>query len=207
MIDELSNILIRTGSLYRKYGIKSVTMDDVSHELGISKKTLYQYVQDKDDLVGKVVELEIAEQNKMLSSSCAENLNAVEELVQIARCISFMLKDYSAVTEYDLKKYFPDLYTRVREVRRERIMRFVKNNLIKGKEEGIYREEIDIEILSKLSLSHIDNMFENEIIPTNEFLDQRFFFEYFIYHLRGIVNDKGLKILEDQEIQKLVIRK
>ena len=89
-------------------------------------------------------------------------------------------------------------------MRRERILKFIHDNLVKGKNEGLYRENLHVEILSKLGLSHIDSMFESEIITITEFLDPVFFLEYFNYHLRGIVNDKGLKILEDQ-IQKLAV--
>jgi AcrR family transcriptional regulator len=206
MNDELSIILQRVHLLYRKYGIRSVTMDDVSRELGISKKTLYQYVKDKDELVRKVVELDMTSQHDHMFESFKENLNAIEELTEIARCISFMLKEYSAVTEYDLKKYYPDLYIRIRELRRESMFRFIQDNLIKGKREGLYRKDLDVEILTKLVVSHIDSMFESEVITLSEFLEQHVFFEYFVYHLRGIVNENGLRILEDQ-LQKLNIEK
>jgi AcrR family transcriptional regulator len=181
-------------------------MDDVAHELGISKKTLYQYVRDKDELVSKVVELELTSQHDYFTESCRESMNAIEEIAEIARCINYMLREYSAVAEYDLKKYYPDLYIKLREVRRERILKFILDNLIKGKNGELYRENLNVEILSKLSLSHIDSMFESEIITITEFLDPVFFLEYFNYHLRGIVNDNGLRILEDQ-IQKLAVIK
>lgn len=181
-------------------------MDDVSHEMGISKKTLYQYVRDKDELVKMVTELELSTLYDRFISSCKENLNAIEEIAEIALCVNHMLKEYSAVTEYDLKKYYPDVYKRLREVRRERILKFIHDNLVKGKNEGLYRDNLDVEILSKLSLSHIDSMFENEIISITEFLDSKFFLEYFVYHLRGIVNNEGLSVLEDQ-VNRLVIRK
>jgi AcrR family transcriptional regulator len=206
MNDELTNILQKVRSLYRKYGIRSVTMDDVSRELGISKKTLYQYVHDKDELVRKVVELELLSQHDHMIKSCDDSLNAIEELAEIAQCINYMLKEYSAVTEYDLRKYYPDLYLKIREVRRDRIHKFIEDNLIKGKLQHLYREDLNVEIVAKLGLSHIDSMFESEIITITEFLEQKFFLEYFVYHLRGIVNDKGLKILEHQ-IQKLEVRK
>jgi AcrR family transcriptional regulator len=181
-------------------------MDDVSRELGISKKTLYQYIRDKDELVRMVVELELSTQHDHMLQNCKENLNAIEELAEIGRCISYMLKEYSAVTEFDLRKYYPDLYVRIREIRRERTFNFLHDNLVKGKNEGLYRENLNIDILSKLGLSHIDSMFESEIITITEFLDKQFFYEYLVYHLRGIVNEKGLKILEDQ-LQKLEVGK
>lgn len=196
MNDELLNILQRVRILYRKYGIKSVTMDDVSRELGISKKTLYQYVHDKDELVRKVVELELSLHHDRMNSNFEVNLNAIDELVGIGKCVSYMLKEYSPVTEYDLRKYYPDLYVLVREKRREWMVQFTQKNLLKGKAEGLYREDLDVEIITKLSVSHIDSMFDSEIIAISEFLDQHFFAEYFIYHLRGIVNEKGLAILD-----------
>jgi TetR/AcrR family transcriptional regulator, cholesterol catabolism regulator len=196
MIEELTHILKKVRLLYRKYGIRSVTMDDVSHELGISKKTLYQHVRDKDDLVHKVVEMEISDRQERMLITCSDEKNAIEQLLEIAHCISFMLKDYSAASEYDLRKYYPDLYLKVRDLRRNHIYRFILDNLNKGKNEGFYRKEIDSEIISKLNVSVIDGMVDNEVVTISEFMDQRFFNEFFIYHIRGIVNDKGLNFLE-----------
>jgi AcrR family transcriptional regulator len=197
MNDELLNILKKVRLLYRKYGIRSVTMDDVSHELGISKKTLYQYVHDKDELVHQVIEMEIADQQGKMMLTCVDQRNAIEQLLEIARCISSMLRDYSAASEYDLRKYYPDLYMKVRDLRRNHIYHFMVDNLNKGKTEGLYRTEIDVDILSKLNVSVIDSMVDNEIITITEFMDTRFFNEFFIYHIRGIVNEKGLYYLKE----------
>jgi AcrR family transcriptional regulator len=198
MNDELLNILRKVLLLYRKYGIRSVTMDDVSHELGISKKTLYQYVRDKDELVNLVVDMEIAERQERMMITCTDNKNAIEQLLEIARCISIMLKDYSPSTEYDLKKYYPDLYIKVRNLRRNHIYKFILENLNKGKEEGLYRHEIDVDIISKLNVSVIDNLIDSEVITIHEFLDQRFFGEFFVYHIRGIASVNGLDFLDKQ---------
>ncbi len=201
MDDELVTILKKVRQLYRKYGIRSVTMDDVSHELGISKKTLYQYVRDKDDLVHKVVEMEISYQKERMNITCSDDKNAIEQLLEIARCIGNMLKDYSAASEYDLKKYYPDLYVKVRELRRNHIFRIIFDNLKKGIEEGLYREEIKLDTISRLNVSLIDNMVDNEVITISEFMDTRFFNEFFAYHIRGIVNAKGLEYFESHLMQ------
>jgi TetR/AcrR family transcriptional regulator, cholesterol catabolism regulator len=196
MNDELVIILKKVRQLYRKYGIRSVTMDDVSHELGISKKTLYQYVQDKDDLVHKVVELEISDRQDRMNISCSDDKNAIEQLLEIARCISTMLKDYSAASEYDLKKYYPDLYIKVRDLRRNHVFRFIMENLKKGIQEGLYREEIKVDIVSRLNVALIENMVDSEVISIPEFMDPQFFNEFFAYHIRGIVNANGLNFFE-----------
>jgi AcrR family transcriptional regulator len=201
MNDELVTILKKVRQLYRKYGIRSVTMDDVSHELGISKKTLYQYVQDKDELVHKVVELEITDRQDRMNISCSDNKNAIEQLLEIARCISTMLKDYSAASEYDLKKYYPDLYIKVRDLRRTHVFRFIFDNLKKGIEEGLYREEIQLDTISRLNVALIDNMVDSEVISIPEFMAPQFFNEFFIYHIRGIVNAKGLNFFETHMLE------
>jgi AcrR family transcriptional regulator len=195
MNEELQTILRKVHTLYRKYGIRSVTMDDISHELGISKKTLYQYVRDKDELVNLVIDMEIQERKARMEITFADNCNAIEQLFEIGRCISFMLKDYSPASEYDLKKYYPDLYIKVRDLRRNHIMQFTQGNLIKGKEEGIYREDLNVDIITRLSVANIDSMIDNELITITEFIEPRFFNEYFKYHIRGIANEKGLSIL------------
>lgn len=198
MNDDLTTILKKVSTLYRKFGIRSVTMDDVAHELGISKKTLYQYVRDKDELVHKIIEMEIAEHEEKMTVSCTDERNAVEQLLEIARCISYMLREYSPASEYDLKKYYPDLYLKVRELRRNHALGFLRENLEKGIREGLYREGMDTDIISRLGVSLIDNMVDGEVITISEFLDPRFFSEFFEYHIRGISNAKGLAILERQ---------
>jgi AcrR family transcriptional regulator len=197
MNEELYSILKKVKCLYQKYGIKSVTMDDVSHELGISKKTLYQYVQDKDELVQQVVDLELEERKKEIQGIESNHLNAIEETFEINRCVNITLKSHSSATEYDLKKYYPALYVKIREVKRAEMQSLLKKNLLKGIKEGLYREDIDIEIITKLHLTQIDNLSENEIISIDEYLNPKFFNEVYKYHLRGLVTEKGLKILDD----------
>lgn len=198
MNDELVTILKKVLSLYRKYGIRSVTMDDVSRELGISKKTLYQYVQDKDELVKLALDKYLDEFTLTIGNICRDDLNAIEELFAINQCTNVMLKDYNPATEYDLKKYYPDIYVKARETRRNTIYKVIYDNLKKGKAEGIYRMEVNEEVLAKLYVSRIDCLSENEIFSISEYLNPKFHLEVITYHIRGISNEKGLSILGEQ---------
>lgn len=179
-----------------KYGIKSITMDDVARELGISKKTLYQYVTDKTDLVKKVVELEIEDKAEGFSKMNCPGLNAIEEIFEVHKMVRQMLKDYNPSTEYDLRKYYPDLYNQVVKVRRERIYNNTVANLEKGKAEGLYRQELNNEIIAKLQLSRIETAFDDKVFTQDELLSPKLFLEMFVYHIRGIANEKGLQVLE-----------
>src|SRR5665811_2127221 len=110
MNDELKNILLKVRELYMKYGIKSITMDDVARELGISKKTLYQYVTDKDDLVRKFVDYEIDQKQDEVIRCFNIRFNAIEELFEISFFMNKMMRNQNPATEYDLKKYYPNHY-------------------------------------------------------------------------------------------------
>jgi TetR/AcrR family transcriptional regulator, cholesterol catabolism regulator len=198
MNEELFNILQKVRCLYMKYGIKSVTMDDIARELGISKKTLYQYVNDKNELVAKVVDMEISEKNKLLCATENTNLNAIEDIFEVHRMVQQMIKDYNPATEYDLRKYYPELYAQINKVRRERIYKNVIENLKKGKSEGLYRTDFDEELIAKVQLSRIEATFDDKVFTHDELLSPRLFKEIFIYHIRGIANEKGLAVLEEK---------
>lgn len=163
MNEELKNILLKVRELYMKYGIKSITMDDVAKELGISKKTLYQYVTDKDDLVGKFVDNEIAMRQEEICNCFRSGLNAIEELFEISIYMNRLTRNQNPATEYDLKKYYPQHFQKTDKARREGIYEYILLNLKKGIKEGLYREEMNKEIIAKLYLSRAENSHLNEL--------------------------------------------
>ncbi len=177
-------------------------MDDVARELGISKKTLYQYVEDKNDLVAKVIEMEIAEKTLLFGKTNNTGLNAVEDVFEVHRVVQQMIRDYNPATDYDLRKYYPELYAHIIKVRREYIYRNVIDNLKKGKAEGLYRLDFDDELIAKVQLSRVEATFDEKVFTHDELLSPRLFKEIFVYHIRGIANEKGLKVLE-QKLKEL----
>jgi AcrR family transcriptional regulator len=198
MNEELKSILIKVRELYMRYGIKSITMDDVASNLGISKKTLYKYVCDKDDLVSRVVELEIELQQSDMNCDKREDLNAIEQLLMVSKIVNHKLKQMNPSTEYDLKKYYPAHYHKLVSARRERMYKNVVANIIKGKEEGLYRIDLNEDIIAKLQVSRIENMIDNDVFSISEFTSNKFFQEAFIYHIRGISNENGIAFLENK---------
>jgi AcrR family transcriptional regulator len=196
MIDDLKKILFRVRELYMKYGIKSITMDDVAAELGISKKTLYQFVADKDDLVGRYIDYEIELRQEEICKCFKIGFNAIEELFEISGFMNKMMRDQNPATEHDLRKYYPHHYQKTIKTRRERMYSYVLLNLKKGKEEGLYRKEMDEEIIAKLYLSRSENIHFNELFTIEEFTSSKLFTELIIYHVRGIATEKGIIVLE-----------
>jgi TetR/AcrR family transcriptional regulator, cholesterol catabolism regulator len=196
MNEELRNILSKARELYMKYGIKSITMDDVARELGISKKTLYQYVTDKDDLVGKFIENEILMRQEEICKCFKIGYNAIEELFEISMFMNKLMRNQNSATEYDLKKYYPNHYHKTQRARREGIYNYILMNLKKGISEGLYREEMNKEVIAKLYLWRTENAHLDELFTVEEFTSIKLFVELLNYHVRGISTKKGIVVLE-----------
>jgi len=198
MEKEIENILSLVSELYLKFGVKSVTMDDVSRHLGMSKKTLYQYVKDKNELVKMFVNFELEKNKHLFESVLMQNLNSIEELFEINKFIRKLIASYNPALEYDLEKYYPTLYTEMLKIRRERAYFTLLRNIEKGKEEGYYRSELNTDIIAKLYISRMEQHQHSKCFTTDDLSSLKVFNEMFIYHLRGICNTKGIEFLEQK---------
>jgi TetR/AcrR family transcriptional regulator, cholesterol catabolism regulator len=196
-MEKQDEILERTAELFRNYGIRSITMDDISHELGISKKTLYQFVTDKDELVKKVVahilNITMCHFDRIRSHAA----NAIEELFEVNCFVHSVMRKYSPAFEFDLRKYYPDVYQLLIKTKREKMYDSVLENIRKGKSEGIYREDMEEEVIAKVHVSRMENLHDNTMFSLEEMTRGKIFKEIFVYHIRGMANAKGIKILEE----------
>ncbi len=196
MEQKLNYILAKSYELFNKYGIRSITMDDVCRELGISKKTLYEYIENKEDLVRKFVESDVKRREDDFQQIFNMKYNAIEELFEVHKLIKQMIKEYNPSTEFDLKKYYPEIFKDIKKGKREKMFEAVLNNLIKGKQEGLYRHELDENIIAKLYVSRIESTCENDIFTEKEYKSPAFINDIIVYHIRGIANKKGIDVLE-----------
>ncbi len=202
MADKKQDIIEKVKLLYHEFGIRSVTMDDVVREIGISKKTLYQHFSDKSELVGAVMD-DLFEQRKIeMEHALAKKQNAIEKMLTNYSLQLRMIKEHKPTLIYDLKKYYPETYQKVTIRKRKFIYDSVLQNLRRGKTEGLYRAEINEEIIARLNLMRIEAIMSTGIFTSDEIMTSGFFREVFTYHIYGIVNTKGRNYLE-QNIDKL----
>ena len=197
LMEKMNDLLKRVYDLFVKYGIKSVTMDDVSRELGISKKTLYNFVNDKSDLVEKVMDFEQEKNKECYLKLEKSGKNAIEELFEVHKFLGGQMKHYSYSLAYDLKKYYPEIFQRIHKIQREHMRDAILENIRKGKKEGLYRKELQEEIIVKLQVSRIESLYEDQLFTIEDFTSGKIFREFFIYHIRGIANEKGVAYLEE----------
>jgi len=192
----MEEILKKVLELYRKYGIKSITMDDVARELAMSKKTLYQYVKDKEELVEAATDYEFTLTARCMEELMSRGLNAIDEMLEVSQFVKLHLKQFSHSMDYDLQKYYPDIHSKVKEKRRENMYRYILSNMNKGKEQGVYRADLDAEIIARMHVARIETMHDDSMFTREELNHTKVFREFFIYHVRGIASAEGIKILE-----------
>jgi len=198
-------ILTEAEALFMKYGFKSITMDDIARELGISKKTLYQCFEDKNDLVNQAVENHIICDKENCVKILNENFDPIEFLFEMSKSITDNHRRMNVSVLFDLKKYFKQAWDKLESFKSVFINEQMLTNITKGKELGLYKEDINTELAAKLYAHSVEFMMRPELyqnISTDfHFIQQ----EIIKYHLRAICNEKGLKrlnkILENQNVK------
>jgi AcrR family transcriptional regulator len=198
MDEKHGNFLLKVYELYNKFGIKSVTMDDVARELGISKKTLYECIEDKSDLVKHVMEMVNRFHAEKLNEITRLGLNAIEELFEVNRYMTQMVREQNPTLGYDMQKYYPELHKSLMQEQRQRMHDAIRQNLLKGIGEGLYRKEMNVEIISKLHMTRMEYRYRQDVYQLNDVDSREVMQEIFIYHLHGIANEKGIKILNEK---------
>jgi AcrR family transcriptional regulator len=192
----MDDIIVKVSDLYLKYGIKSVTMDDVARELGISKKTLYLHFKDKDELVKKVVDYHMDVSLAEMRNLASKKINAIEELLMLSQYLSQFLKQINPSVTYDLQKYYPEIWKNIATGRRDHIYKQIKENMKRGIKEGFYRSDQNIDIIAYFYLFRMEMSKTLDLIVENKYSFEEIFNTLFSYHIRGIANQKGIEYLE-----------
>jgi TetR/AcrR family transcriptional regulator, cholesterol catabolism regulator len=197
-----TDVIERSTQLFMRFGIKSVTMDDVARELGISKKTLYKYFTDKNELVLGILTAKI-ELDSNHCISCKNNSeNAIDELFHISKFVLEQVGHINPVVFFDLKKYHPEGWELMRNHKWNFILNSIRENTQRGIQEGLFRADLDIEITSRLYVATTDIIMEGSVFPWPEFKFDKVFSEIIQFHIRGLLNEKGLVYFNNQNNQK-----
>jgi AcrR family transcriptional regulator len=189
----MEKIILKSEELFMRYGIKSITMDEVARHCNMSKKTIYQYFPDKDSLVKAIMEKHMAEDVCKIGQLLGQGLSALEEVLKISE---FMKKDMLEIHPsvlFDLKKYHSSAYEVFEKHRDGHFMDVVSQNLVKGIAEGVYRPDIDVRLFSRLRVIELEAMFDRNLFHEPEwdiFKVQLYFIDHFV---RGLVTTKGLQ--------------
>jgi TetR/AcrR family transcriptional regulator, cholesterol catabolism regulator len=190
---ELKEKIFNTGcKLFMTYGIRSVSMDDIARELSISKKTLYTEYRDKNAIVENVVMYQLQELDSQIDAIMASDANPVQQIFKIANVVIETRKSENPNVMYDLKKYHPTVFEKLCCHKDENSMKMVQRNLKRGQELGFYREEMDVDIIGRIFMNTMFELFNPIEFPIGDKDVETIFRQYLSYHVRGIINENGL---------------
>lgn len=184
--------------MFQRYGLKSVTMSDIARELGISKKTVYKYVANKEELIKGCCAFSLEDVHQKLAFLQERAVNAIDELFYVDGFMREKLEKHLHIMEFQLERHFPEAHRQLTTKRQELILDFQRKNLRRGIDEEIYRSDIDIEIVAQLYYSKIHSLLtqssHNPVIPNlKELLGQAL-----VYHIHGIASPKGISYLHER---------
>jgi TetR/AcrR family transcriptional regulator, cholesterol catabolism regulator len=188
-------ILSKAKELFFKFGLRSVSMDDICRELGVSKKTIYLHFETKDKLIEDGMKLHKEEEIAVMKEIRTNAHNAIDELLCLSAHVAEMLTEVTPTLIYDCQKYYREIWTQFETLNNEYIYNDIHSNLKRGVAEGLYRDDFDIDVIAKLYLSLSSSLTNMDVFPSQKYSTKTVFQTFMMYHLRGIATPKGMEVL------------
>jgi AcrR family transcriptional regulator len=186
-------IISKASNLFLKLGFKSVTMDDIANEMCISKKTIYKYFCNKEILIEETTETGLKQINQTIAKIVANNHNAIEENFEIIKMFKEMFNSIETSPSYQLKKHYPEIYQKLISQSKTECHSMFQQNIEKGIQEGLYRNELNIQSHVYFYYALISSINEN-IVSEKE--SKKLELEALEYHIRAMATPKGIIELE-----------
>jgi len=195
-LDIKEKILKGAEELFTRYGVRSVSMDDIARHLAVSKKTLYLHFADKEDIVTMTCKSHLERNEKEFGEVHAHAKNAIDELVKLSVCLKRNMQDLNPSLLYDLQKYHPKAWSVWVNHKNKSIRSSIMRNLKQGMEEGYFRADMNPDIMAAARLELVQLEFNEDVFPRDRFRlseVQMQLFDHFVY---GLVTDKGRKLYQ-----------
>ncbi|MBU3822187.1 TetR/AcrR family transcriptional regulator [Flavobacteriaceae bacterium XHP0103] len=188
-------IVDKAAQLFLTLGFKSVTMDDIAQHMGISKKTIYVHFENKTKLIEAVTFEIFGRICEGIDGICNTANNPIEQLYDIKMFVMHHLKNEKSSPQYQLKKYYPQIYEALKMKQFEKMHESVKESLQRGVDTGLFRQNIDVDFISRMYFNGMTGIKDNTIFPQSIFTMDYLMESYLEYHLRAIVTEQGLNVL------------
>jgi TetR/AcrR family transcriptional regulator, cholesterol catabolism regulator len=194
-IDNKERIKLQATDLFMKYGVRSVSMDDIANSLGMSKKTIYQFYADKDELVDAVVLHEIQHNEHCCELDRQGSENAIHELFMAMDMVVEMFHSMNPSLLYDLQKYHPKAFQKFHTHKNDYLFNVIRENLVRGIKEDLFRDDINIDIIARfrveLMMLPFNPEFQSKVKHNLAEIEE----ELILHYLFGLVNMKGYKMI------------
>jgi AcrR family transcriptional regulator len=202
IMEAKERITLQAEELFIKYGIRSVSMDDIANNLGMSKKTIYQFFSDKDELVEAVVLLHIGRIQTDCTTCNSQAKNAIEEIYLTIDRIMEEFTNMNPVLLYDLHKFHPRAYQLFKNHKDKFLLEFIRKNIEWGIRDELYRPDLDVDVLSKFRIESMMIPFNVSVFPPGKYTlahTSEVIIENFIF---GLVTIRGYKLIQKYREQR-----
>ena len=181
--------------LFWMYGIRSVTMDDIANKLGMSKKTLYQYINDKADLVFECSKRHLDSELCNMDRALDEAENAIDEVMKVVKYNKEFILNFHPSLLMDLQRGYPKAWKLFLDHKEERFIKTISNNITRGIKEGLYREDIEPTTIARMRMEQVQIVFNPQVYSPREYQILDVHLQLFKHFIFGLVTLKGYELL------------
>ena len=192
----------RAHDLFMQYGLRSVSMDDIANALGMSKKTIYQYYADKDELVEAVIDQELENTRRICETDRDTSANAVQEIFMAMEMVVEIFGPMNPSLLFDMEKYHPKAFSKFQKHKNDYLYNIIRENIKRGIREELYRPEIRVDVLSRYRLETMmlpfHPEFQNKLKSNMADLEE----EFILHFLYGLATPKGYKLIQKYQLER-----
>ena len=192
-------ILDNSIDLFGEFGIRNINMDDISRKVGISKKTLYQYVKSKEDLIETLFYYDQVKWDIEFSKLRIDELNAIEILLQVSLMVSEEMGKLNPKIKYELKKYYESIFSSFMAKKQNHIFEHISKNIAKGIREGLYRSDVNVDLVASLYVRNLVDMHNKDYCIIKNITFEEVFQVMFENHIRAISTPEGIAYFEKRK--------
>jgi AcrR family transcriptional regulator len=200
-------VLDGTIDLFYEFGIKNLNMDDISRLLKISKKTLYQFAKSKEDLIEKLFYYDDLICEKKITEIKLKNLNAIDVLIQVSIVVSEQIGKFDPKFKFEMKKYYETVFHKFMQIKQAHIFEQISHNITKGIAEGLYRDNLNVELVAGLYVRNLVDMHNKDFCFVENITFDQIFEAMFENHIRAISTPDGIKYFEMRKSEIIQLNK
>lgn len=193
--------------LFMQYGLRSVSMDDIAGNLGMSKKTIYQYFADKDELVVAVITDEIQHNEQICERDRAAAQNPIHEVFLAMDMVVELFSTMNLSLIYDMQKYHPNAFLKFQQHKNDYLYNIIIDNIERGIKDGLYREEINLEIMARYRVESMMLPFHPDFYTRLKYSLPQMEEELIIHFLFGLASPKGYKLIVKYQQERTKLKK
>jgi AcrR family transcriptional regulator len=192
---QIERIIQGGEELFLQAGIKSVTMDDIAKHLGMSKKTIYQFFKDKNELVMALVKKKLQDDEDQMCAIISQSGNVIEEMINMMKYSEEIFSRINPIVIHDMQKYHPDAWKQFQNFKGDVLISTLEELLNKGIKQGYIRPDIDVKIMARMRVNQVEMGFNMSLFPVAEFSAWKVQYQLMEHFNYGICTLKGYKLL------------